>query len=557
MSRILDRRLRSISARWCTIALMGIAMGLPSTGAGQAKPFRINSISFPLVASWYLDDSPPWTPIPVVIQQLKALGVDDVKIVVTADGYRSPTDNLPDPSLAWSPPEDKIIAFIQQLKSAGLQVTLVPAVNIAFDPNGNLLDTTHSQPTDFNVWIAAHATSMVHWAQIAQQTGVDRLVVMTDADQPTTYNANNAAGWLSLIAQVRGAFKGPLTTILYANGAIFSGGRNHIDLTPRSIIDAIDIIGVGWFPQPLTNVSDPTMPQLLAAWRGNVNGVDSVAFLKGLHDKYNKPVYISDIAFHSFSGDNMHSNYIFDVRIPLVADQQEQANEYDSFLTVMSQNAGDWLLGISFDNWNRFPLDFTNTARFLNSAYGENIRGKQAEAVLTRWFNGLHPVSVVEYYNAPLDHYFMAASVDDIAALDAGLFPGWARTSQSFNAYATPGAGLSPVCRFYIPPVHGDSHFFSARPTDCASLLAWAAEPVRFPNFSGYIEERAAAFYVTLPDATGACPVGTAPVFRLWNQRFDSNHRYTTSTAIVDQMKARNYVVEGAQPNLATMCAPI
>ncbi len=166
-------------------------------------------------------------------------------------------------------------------------------------------------------------------------------------------------------------------------------------------------------------------------------------------------------------------------------------------------------------------------------------------------------VTVVEYYNAGLDHYFITADPGDIAALDAGLFPGWARTQLSFNAYATPGAGLSPVCRFYIPPIHGDSHFFSAQPSDCAALLAWAADPVNFPNFSGYIEEHADAFYVTLPDATGACPMNTVPVFRLWNQRFDSNHRYTTSQAIVDQMKARNYVLEGALPNQAAMCAPM
>ncbi|MEO8344345.1 MAG: hypothetical protein ABI607_01505 [Betaproteobacteria bacterium] len=165
-------------------------------------------------------------------------------------------------------------------------------------------------------------------------------------------------------------------------------------------------------------------------------------------------------------------------------------------------------------------------------------------------------VTVVEYYNTPLDHYFMTASIDDINALDAGAFPGWARTQQTFRAYVALTPGLNPVCRFFIPPDHGSSHFFSGQPADCAALLTWAADPVAFPSFSGYVQEHAAAFFVTPPDATGTCPPGTVAVFRLWNQRFDSNHRYTTSPAIVDQMKARNFVVEGAQPNLAAMCAP-
>ena len=58
-------------------------------------------------------------------------------------------------------------------------------------------------------------------------------------------------------------------------------------------------------------------------------------------------------------------------------------------------------------------------------------------------------------------------------------------------------------------------------------------------------------FQIDLPDKkTGACPVGTIPVYRLWNQRVDSNHRYTTSAAIKAQMLAAGYFDEGV-----VMCA--
>ena len=82
------------------------------------------------------------------------------------------------------------------------------------------------------------------------------------------------------------------------------------------------------------------MAQLIAGWRKNVKGVDTVAFMQNVHAKYNKPVWIADIAFHSFSGDNINSNDIYNAAVPLVADQQEQANEYDSLLTVLTQNSG-------------------------------------------------------------------------------------------------------------------------------------------------------------------------------------------------------------------------
>ena len=62
--------------------------------------------------------------------------------------------------------------------------------------------------------------------------------------------------------------------------------------------------------------------------------------------------------------------------------------------------------------------------------------------------------------------------------------------------------------------------------------------------------------WIALPDAmSGACPTGTIPVYRLWNRRVDSNHRYVTDPALRLQMIARGYVPEGYGEGVA-MCAP-
>src|SRR4029450_897013 len=113
----------------------------------------------------------------------------------------------------------------------------------------------------------------------------------------------------------------------------------------------------------------------------------------------------------------------------------------------------------------------------------------------------------------------------DIDALDSGRIAGWARTGQSFKVWPSLGSGRSPVCRFYIPPEHGNSHFFSASPAECSSILQKSATD---PNYSGSAYESANVFFAALPDVgTGDCPMNTVPVYRLWNQRADSNHRYT------------------------------
>ena len=82
-------------------------------------------------------------------------------------------------------------------------------------------------------------------------------------------------------------------------------------------------------------------------------------------------------------------------------------------------------------------------------------------------------VDAVEYYNAGLDHYFVTALPNEIAALDAGMFVGWQRTGLAFKVAAAGDTlpGSTPVCRFYGRPEAGlDSHFYSASPAECAAV---------------------------------------------------------------------------------------
>ncbi|MDQ6619393.1 MAG: hypothetical protein M3Z31_06810 [Pseudomonadota bacterium] len=199
------------------------------------------------------------------------------------------------------------------------------------------------------------------------------------------------------------------------------------------------------------------------------------------------------------------------------------------------------------------PTDGMNAAYRGNTVGGNvarNFAGTAASAPATA-------VGAVEFYNAALNHYFISALAPDIDALDSGRIAGWARTGESFKVFPSQSAatvGVNPVCRFYIPPEHGNSHFFSASPAECDAIKARIGLD---PNYSGYLFETASAFYATLPNTTtGACPANTIPVYRLWNQRADSNHRYTTNRAIKAQMQAAGYVAEGYGSDAVIMCAP-
>lgn len=161
---------------------------------------------------------------------------------------------------------------------------------------------------------------------------------------------------------------------------------------------------------------------------------------------------------------------------------------------------------------------------------------------------------VIEFYNATLDHYFISSLTPDIVANDTGANAGWTRTGRAFNAFpptvTLAKAGTrTPVCRYYIPPPFGDSHFYSASPAECAEV------GIKFPKFTF---ESADVMGMVLPDlVTGACAASSIPVYRVWNQRADSNHRYTVDKALRDAMLAKGYVAEGYGPDGVAMCAPI
>ncbi len=153
---------------------------------------------------------------------------------------------------------------------------------------------------------------------------------------------------------------------------------------------------------------------------------------------------------------------------------------------------------------------------------------------------GATKVPVVEYFNASQGHYFMTADADEIAGLDGGAYGGaLERTGQGFNAYSGPSTGTVPVCRFFTTPGRfgaKGSHFYTANAAECDWLKGnpdWIYEKI--------------AFYIGVP-VSGACPAGTAPVYRAFNhgQTGAPNHRFTTDVAIYDDFTTnRGWDAEG------------
>ena len=166
-------------------------------------------------------------------------------------------------------------------------------------------------------------------------------------------------------------------------------------------------------------------------------------------------------------------------------------------------------------------------------------------------------ITVYEYYNVYLDHYFLTATPDEIASIARGSAgPGWVRTGWTFQAYPVdapfpagsyycpPGGCGTPVARFYGKPGGPNSHFYTADPAEAAGLEVAQSEWALERN----------EFAIDVPsgkDGAGSCAAGLVPVYRLYNNGFalhvDGNHRYVTDAGERAKMQAKGWIDEGVR----------
>jgi hypothetical protein len=161
-------------------------------------------------------------------------------------------------------------------------------------------------------------------------------------------------------------------------------------------------------------------------------------------------------------------------------------------------------------------------------------------------------VAVVEYYNANLGKFFVTSFANEIALLDSGTVVGWERTGFRFLAHTAPGTGRSPVCRYYVTPSAGSSHFYSASPQECAAVAQQFG--------SVWILETSTAFYMQVPNpVSGACPAGTRPVYRFFKPAA-LNHRFPAEQTVASELNTTaGWIAEGFGPGplFPSMCSPL
>lgn len=148
---------------------------------------------------------------------------------------------------------------------------------------------------------------------------------------------------------------------------------------------------------------------------------------------------------------------------------------------------------------------------------------------------------VYALYLPKIKRYFITASEEEKEQMRYDSIP----VDAGFNVWPADGPApesAQPVCRFYSALVN--SHFYTGREKECTLLReedhGWEYEGI--------------AFRALMPAKGGACPPGTWPVWRLYNNRYaqqDSNHRFVASVGIYHGMLAAGWIGEGV-----AFCSP-
>ncbi len=322
----------------------------PEVEKPQAKEEKIKAV-------WYLgwsQDSYLETTVTDDLEQIQSrLCPTHIGIIATIyQNNQSSTDPHRDPQRTVS--DETLRQIISQIHRMGRGVILLtPLVSDDGTWEGEIL------PQEIGTWFDNWGEILTHYAKLAEETGVEVLLV---GSQLVTLRTQTEA-WEKVINSVRSRYHGKLSYL-----ANFWANRNEYQqVFDMSQWESLDYIGIaGYFE--LTQSADPSLDTLRAAWQDDRNGQNILEDLERLNDKYKKPIAFWQMGYRSVNGTNI---YPWDTLNEGVLDEDEQADAWTAFFDVFMDN--EWFKGYGV---------YTERVGLPKSPKGYTVLEKSVEKVL-------------------------------------------------------------------------------------------------------------------------------------------------------------------------------
>ncbi len=290
------------------------------------------------------------------LENVTHTGADWISLIVTQ--YQATISSTSIQPTSYTPSDASLVHAIENAHKLGLKVLFKPHVDLSDDPDhwrGQI--GTGFSADQWSEWFASYNKFILHYAELASQSGVDEFCLGTELSVAQTHEDE----WRSLVKQVRLAFRGPL---VYA--------ANFGDEYSLGWWDAVDYIGVDAY-YPLTLQVHPSLKALKLSWQ--VIGV----YLSGLAAKENRQILFTEIGYRSMKGT---ASRPADYWTSAVADPDDQEIAYTAvFETIYSQ---PWFAGMYWWSWEVDP-----EAGGMQDA-GYTPQNKPAENVIHDWYSKTH-----------------------------------------------------------------------------------------------------------------------------------------------------------------------
>lgn len=274
------------------------------------------------------------------------------------DDEQTNTVSIRDSYDTWSRRDSIFIRNINKLHSKGMHVQLKPHLWLQ---SGWRSKISFETDTDWDIWFESYRINMLHYAKMAQETGVELFCVGTELK---TSIAKQPEKWKQLISEIKSMYKGKLT---YA--ANWDGDYDAI-----TFWDQMDYIGIqAYFP--LTQSKNPDLETIKKGWDHHI------ALLEGLSKTHQKPVLFTEVGYKSEASSTIKP-WEWDNGLGVLYREKSDRTQVLAYEALFQKLWNqDWFAGIYIWQWN------TQTKR-------ENVmknldfspRFKPAENIIAKWF---------------------------------------------------------------------------------------------------------------------------------------------------------------------------
>lgn len=287
------------------------------------------------------------------LQQLQSLGANAVSIIPY--GFLQEMDKPAPFHFARGPGsenDESIIKCAYTAKKYGMQPMLKPQLWTWKGWTGDL--KMHSE-AEWQQFFTYYYNWIIHYAFLAELYHIDLFCIGVEFREATLTHENE---WIDIFTKVRGLYSGKITYAANWGDEIENVG----------FWKSLDYISVNFY-YPLSDKQDASDAELQQQFEIYLDSLEAV------HNKYNKPVLITEIGYKSIDfpwlephADNDEQNY----------NESSQRRCYEVMFRALQDE--DWIAGIYIWQWPSY-MDYIS-----DNPKGFTPCGKEAEAVVRKWF---------------------------------------------------------------------------------------------------------------------------------------------------------------------------